>query len=360
MKNIIITDAKYRASLATVHALAKKEYNIILCQTDDYKKTPCSFKSKYVKRAVILHDENYAEELLKLIREYERPVVLPIGAKTTELLSKNSEIFKVHCDFLVPSPKALDNANDKKTASLAAEELNIPIPKKYNNEPDTYPVIIKPSCGEKFGLHAEQRYSKANNREEYLAALEEMKKYDPQPIIQEYIEGNGIGVCVVMNREQEAVGLICHQRIRELPISGGPSTCCKTIYDKQLIEYSIALLKKLDFCGVAMVEFKGGRFLEINPRVWGSFPLTYKSKSNFTQNWVKCAANEKTNTPKYQKGIKMNFVVNDTLAAFKYLISGKPGKFFGAIGDILNPLVKEALFSYSDPKPFFQYIANLF
>lgn len=360
MKNIIITDAKYRSSLAAVQALSGNEYNLILCQTDDYKKTPPSFKSKYVKRTAILSEKNYSEELLKLIQEYERPVVIPIGAKTTELLSRESDLFSRFCDFLVPSPEALDAANDKKTVAKAALKLNIPIPENYKGEPKTYPVIVKPSCGEKFGLHAEQRYIRADNRDEYLEALDKMKPYAPSPIVQEYVEGDGVGVCLLMTKSHEVGGMVSHRRIRELPIAGGPSTCCQTIYDKQLAKYAEDLLKELDFTGIAMVEFKGGKLLEVNPRVWGSFPLTLKSESNFTKNWVKCASNLPYEKPYCKIGVKMNFIVNDTLSAFKYLTHGKAGKFFEAVADIFNPSVKEALFTFDDPAPFFTYIKNLF
>lgn len=359
MKSIIITDAKYRSSLAAVYALREK-YDIILCQTDDYKKTPLSFNSKYVKRTAILHEKNYAEELASLICEYHHPVVLPIGAKTTELLSRQREKFAQICDFFVPSPEALNGANDKKLVADTAIKLGIPTPEVFTGEPDSYPVIIKPSCGEKLGLRAEERYIRANNRDEYIAAIEKMKRYDNQPIVQQYISGDGIGVCLIRTDKKHTAGIICHKRVRELPISGGPSCCCETIYNEQLIKYSEALLDRLDFCGIAMVEFKGGRLLEINPRVWGSFPLTYHADSNFALNWVKCAMGLPYDPPIYKCGVRMNFIVNDSLSAVKYLISGHVCKFFEAIGDIFNPFVKEALFSFKDPLPFFTYIKNLF
>ncbi|MBE6687871.1 MAG: ATP-grasp domain-containing protein [Ruminococcaceae bacterium] len=360
MKNIIITDAKYRSSLAAVYSLAGKEYNIILCQTDDYKKTPLSFSSKYASKTVFLSERNYSEELESLIRMYDRPVIIPIGANTTELLSRERAKFSEICDFLVPSTEALDAANDKKTVADTARRLGIPVPEEITEEPETYPVIIKPSCGEKFGLHAEERYIRADSRDEYIAAMEKMKKYDPSPIVQEYIQGDAVGVCLLISPNGCTAGTVCHKRIRELPVTGGPSTCCETINDDKLFNYSCQLLKELNFQGVAMVEFKNGRLLEINPRVWGSFPLTYHCRSNFTENWIRCAAGEKFEAPEYKKNVKMNFIVNDTVAAFKYLSHGKFSKFFGAVKDILNPCVKEALFSFNDPLPFFTYIKNLF
>ena len=167
-------------------------------------------------------------------------------------------------------------------------------------------------------------------------------------------------MCLIRTESNHTAGIICHKRIRELPVSGGPSCCCETILDEQLIRYSESILDKLDFHGIAMVEFKGGRLLEINPRVWGSFPLTYHSDSNFVLNWVKCAAGEPCDPPVYKCGMRMNFIVNDTVSAVKYLVSGRPGKFFEAVGDIFNPSVKEAIFSIKDPLPFFTYIKNLF
>lgn len=359
MKNIIITDAMYRSSLAAVQALKSKENNIILCQTDDYKKTPLSFKSRYVSKAVFLHEENYTEELLELAKKYDNPVILPIGAKTVGVLSTNREVFEKYASFLVPSPEALSDANDKKAVIRIANELGIPTPAEYNSVPDKYPVIVKPYCGEKFGLHAEERYIKATNREEYLSAVERMKKYDDSPIVQECIEGEAVGVCIIMDKDCEPSGFICHRRIREYPITGGPSTCCKTIYDPVLVKQSVALLKKLGFCGIAMVEYKGGKLLEVNPRVWGSFPLTLKSESNFTENWVNCSLGIPCSNNFYKNGVKMKFTVNDTLAALKQLASGHIGQFFSACTDIINPFVKDGVFSLSDPMPFFTYIKNL-
>ena len=360
MKNIIITDAMYRSSLAAVQALKGKEYNIIVCQTDDYKKTPLSFKSRYVSEAVFLHEKNYAKELLQLAQKYDNPVILPIGAKTVELLSNNCEIFEKCASFLVPAPKALSDANDKKGVARIACELGIPTPTEYGETiPDKYPVIVKPYCGEKFGLHAEERYIKACNREEYLCAIEKMKRYDDSPIVQECINGEAVGICVMIDKNHEYAGYICHKRIREYPISGGPSTCCKTIYDSMLVNQSVELLKKLNFCGIAMVEYKGGKLLEINPRVWGSFPLTLKSKSNFTENWVNCSLGIPCRDNFYKTDVKMKFTVNDTLAALKHLTTGNAGQFFSACADILNPFVKDGVFSLSDPLPFVTYIKNL-
>lgn len=66
-----------------------------------------------------------------------------------------------------------------------------------------------------------------------------------------------------------------HKRMREYPITGGSSTAAESMYDPELRDLGLTLLKALDWHGVAMVEFKkdsrDGKYklMEINPKFWG-------------------------------------------------------------------------------------------
>ena len=68
-----------------------------------------------------------------------------------------------------------------------------------------------------------------------------------------------------------------HQRIREYPITGGSSTCAKSVYCDELKRIGLKILKELHWHGVAMVEFKkrtcNGTYvlMESNPNFSGSF-----------------------------------------------------------------------------------------
>ena len=79
------------------------------------------------------------------------------------------------CDFLIAPPEVLDALNDKEAVHRRCEELGIPVPKQYDGRPDCYPVVIKPHCGEKFGLKAADRYAVAYNGAEYEAHLARMQ-----------------------------------------------------------------------------------------------------------------------------------------------------------------------------------------
>ena len=366
MRPVIVTDVRYRTALAVIRPLSKAGYPVWTVQTrKECPDAPAAFFSKYGKEHVLLEgsakDEAYADRLLEVCRragKIERPVLFPIGADTLAMLSKNREKFRQVCDFLVSSPEILNAANDKRTVAETAEKAGVPIPKEY--DPDRgmppLPVFIKPRCGEKLGLHAEARYKKASTEEEYHKALEAMRAYDPKPVVQELIHGDGTGVSLVMDENSRPVTVICHRRIREYPICGGPSACCISVYDEKKIENAVKLLQALHFVGIAMVEFKGDRVLEINPRIWGSFPLTEASGSRFAEDYVRAAMGETFEKPddSYKRGVRMRFILNDTLAVLSCLRHGKFRAAMTGIGDVFR--AKEALFRFRDQRPFWRYL----
>lgn len=240
-----------------------------------------------------------------------------------------------------------------------AQSLGIPVPRQYDGvPPEHYPVVIKPHCGEKFGLKAADRYAVADTPEAYAQLLARMQRYDPAPIVQDRITGPGIGVSLLLDRDGRLICALCHRRIREYPVTGGPSTCCESFYDAALIDRAYRLLHSFGFTGMAMVEFKGDCLLEVNPRVWGSFPMTEAAQSPFTAHYARAAAGERVTyaAQDYRPGVRMRFLLNDTLAALHYLRAGRIGVFLRSIADLFT--AKEALRCRGDNRVFWVYLKN--
>ena len=187
-----------------------------------------------------------------------------------------------------------------------------------------------------------------------------MRRYDPSPIVQQKISGDGAGASLLLDSNGRLISALCHRRIREYPITGGPSTCCVSFYDETKIAQAYELLRSFGFTGMAMVEFKGDSILEVNPRVWGSFPMTECAGSDFAASYAAAASGETVEyrPGNYNTGVKMRFVLNDTAAVLSYLGHGKFGRGFGGIGDAFG--AKEALKSADDPAPFRVYLKNTF
>ncbi len=363
MRTVVITDGKYRATVAAARALGRAGYRVVVAQTrGDCPLTPPVFTSRFVSETRWIDgsvsDGDYPGRLLALLAEYGHPVLLCGGAVTLNAVAARRERFASVCDFLISPPAVLDQLNDKEAVHRRCGELGIPVPRQYRGTPDAYPVVIKPHCGEKFGLKARDRYAVARGREEYERCLAAMERWDPAPLVQEKVEGDGAGASLLLDRDSRLIGAICHRRIREYPASGGPSTCCESFYDEAMIDTAARLLRSFRFSGLAMVEFKGPCVLEVNPRIWGSFPLTDCAKSPLAVRYAQAAAGgEVVYAPgDYETGVRMRFTLNDAAACLDYLRHGRPGMLLGGAADLFR--AREALAAKDDPAPLRRYLRN--
>lgn len=365
MQTVIITDGKYRSAIAAARALGRAGYRVVVTQTrGDAAQEPPVFASRYVAEHRWIEgqaaDGDYTARLLALLAEYGHPVLFCVGAATLNAVARERERFAAAADFLIAPPAVLDQLNDKEAVHRRCVELGIPAPRQYDGgeEPARYPVVIKPHCGEKLGLKAAQRYAVARDGAEYAARLADMRRYDPAPIVQEKVSGAGAGASLLLGAEGQLLAAICHRRVREYPISGGPSTCCESFYDAELIDRAHRLLRSFGFTGMAMVEFKGEYVLEVNPRVWGSFPMTDCAGSPFAVQYARAAAGEPVeyHPCDYRTGVRMRFLLNDTVATLQYLRHGRLREFAGGVKDAFT--AKEALSSREDPAPMRRYLRH--
>lgn len=365
MKTVILTDGKYRSALAAARDLGRRGCRVIVTQTrEDCAKAPPVFSSRFATGLWIdgsVSDPAYPERLLALIareRGGEKPVLLCVGAGTLCAVAAHREDFSQAADFLAAEPEVLDALNDKQTVHDRAQALGLTVPRQYAGTPDRYPVVVKPHCGEKLGLKAADRYAVAENETEYRKIFQTMRDYDGQPIVQERIQGPGRGVSLLLDRESRLIGAICHRRVREYPMSGGPSTCCVTEFDAERIRQAAALLGSFGFTGLAMVEFKGDAILEVNPRIWGSFPLVPFSGSPMLERYVRAAGGERLDYAggDYAVGRKMRFCFNDLAASADLLRHGKLRAGCEGLLDFFR--VREGLKDREDKKAYRAYLRS--
>ena len=97
-KTAVVTDGKYRSSIAAVRALGRAGYRVIVTQTrGDCAHEPAVFASRYAAQCRWIEgsaaDEGYADRLLELVRGYERPVLFCVGAVTLNTVARAREKF---------------------------------------------------------------------------------------------------------------------------------------------------------------------------------------------------------------------------------------------------------------------------
>ena len=367
----IITDVHYRMSLALIRELGQRGVNVVCCEKEGVK-APLGFASKHCSDARTLPDGDYENALYDVCAEYlerdgKKPALMPVGAKTLAMLAKTDVRgrFSAVAGFCIPTEEQLDIFNDKSRTALLAKSLGIPTPEVYS--PDSpeiaFPCVVKPVCGEKFGLSAAQRYKIVHTRDEMQSCFSEFERLTGSaPIVQKYLSGGAFG-CSAVCRDGNIVSHICHRRIREYPVTGGPSSCCTAIHDERLLGYVSAAVKSVGYTGLAMFEFKaddrGEPFLlEINPRVWGTFPLTRVARSVLPYAWYCLSAGLELPEKSDYAEKRMIFAFSDLAAAAGYFRKGQKKRALGAVFDLLNPCVRDGLFEFGDARPAFVYLRS--
>ena len=375
----VVTDAHYRMSVALIRDLGEAGVRVIACEKESFA-SPVGFSSRYASRCVQLPQTDNPDALYDLCRaEFEttgeKPALLPVGAQTLAALSREQARFLSVCGLCIPTPEQLALFNDKAAVAALAARHGVAVPQSYEKEADeeadaffaraALPCVVKPICGEQFGLHAEARYRIARTKDDLQSAFAHFSGLTHEaPVVQEFLPGRGLG-CSVLCRAGEIVCAIAHRRVREYPVTGGPSSCCQVIDPAPLLPLVTPLVRETTYTGLAMFEFKedsAGKphLLEINPRVWGTYPLTRASGSNFALCWLALSLGQSAPEYRAPDPVKMAFYPSDFAAMLGYLKRGEAGKFFAGLRDVFSPNVKNGLAERADPGPSRAYYRQLF
>jgi predicted ATP-grasp superfamily ATP-dependent carboligase len=195
----------------------------------------------------------------------------------------------------MPSSEALTIVTDKVATLRLAERIGVPVPRsrvvgsaaeaRQAIDDLDWPVVVKPLRSRTYAGAGIRRHevSYACDRTELDRALEH--EGSGPVLLQEYCIGEGHGV-ELLTCEGRPLAALQHRRLREVPVTGGASSFRETVpMDPALYGYSTAMLERLRYTGLAMVEFRvgrnGARLMEINGRIWGSLPLAVKSGLDF-------------------------------------------------------------------------------
>ncbi len=281
---------------------------------------------------------------------------------------------------------------DKNLTYAAAQRAGVPVPRTVQPcSPEQvreaaatlqYPVVLKwadpnqaagPLAAAGLTLDKARYCHSAAELLDYLQPLHALGRY---PMLQEYCPGYGLGQFVLM-RDGVALSVFQHRRLHEWPPEGGASSQCISVeLDRhaELMDKSIALLRELDWDGIAMVEYRHdprtGRsaLMEVNGRYWGSLPLACAAGASFPwQHYRLQALGEPVVQADYAAGVRCRFMIPETrrllrllfqpsLVADRQLVLGRRQALFTYLLDFVRPGSCYYLFQWRDPGPFLRDI----
>lgn len=373
----VVTDANYRMTLSLMRDLADKHIHVVACYTGD--SLPFPVKSKAVHRAVRVPDgrtdphgfvDALYETCAQICRdEGEKPALIPVGTRTIELLCPDDvrERFSSVCGLALAGEESLEIANNKAKLMALCEKMGIDSPKtvhpakREDFEGYEYPLIVKPVCGEKQGLTAGERYMIAHDPKTAADAWEHFSNLCGETVVQAYLRGKECGFSAI-TKDGEILTTTSETAIRMLPISGGPGTFYYTGTGEVYRPIAEKMVKELNFSGIIMFQFiltdEGKPYLmEINPRVWGYYPIVREARSSFTYDWFAVSLGLEPLRENAKAGVYQYFLPSDAGRAVQLLKRGKVLEAVKHIGTWLRPRNHEAIFEWSDWKASLGYLS---
>jgi predicted ATP-grasp superfamily ATP-dependent carboligase len=385
----IILDGQLQSALSVTRSLGERGIKVICGSTDKFGMSLYSkfCNQKFFYTSPRLSKKKYVADIIQLVDSLsEEAAIFCFSDETFLPISKNLELFPKSIKFLVPASKDIEVAFDKEKTLRLAQELSIPIPKTYfvSSLEEVkqlaaiikYPAVIKPrhSCfweNDKGHFSSVSFVDSASEMaQKYKEMMEKMKE---APIIQEYIVGDEFGTFFLLNHG-EVVAEFAHRRIRSISPYGGASTVRESVaMTEEMEDYSLRLLRAINWHGLAMVEFKQNKttgqmnLMEINGRFWGSLPLAIYAGVDFPYLYYQLANNKIEKYDHYRIGIKSRHLLADTKLLFTVLAGRRKIKglnYPGRYETLKNYFIffEKNLFydveSISDPLPLAMEIIN--
>lgn len=367
----LITSADSLKSLPIIRSLGKKDVSII---TADSKPDALGSASKYSKNffqypSPAQAPVEFINTLQTHLKKYKPEVLIPIHSRDTYIIAEHKQALQQFTKIPVHDYSTIKHVNDKGKLMLTAEHLGISIPKTYQpndiNEIHhianivEYPVVVKlRNTSSSIGLS--YVHSKEELTSKFKSTIE--KFHLPQmnyPLVQEYIEGDGCGVSMLFNGG-DLRAKFTHKRLREYPISGGPSTYRVSVREPKAEDIAIELLKHFNWHGVAMVEFKLTKdnepvLIEINPRFWGSINQAIQSGVDFPYLlYTMALEGDVERVLSYKTGVKTKNYLIDYVALMSYI---KKTRNISLLKEFVSlPHHNDDIISFDDPAPLFRFI----
>jgi predicted ATP-grasp superfamily ATP-dependent carboligase len=381
--------------LAVIRDLGRHGYKVVgLGRSATALASTSRYCEHYLVRAA--GEDQLIEQLIVLAGEYSASCLLAISESDLMMLNRHRVELESALTILVPSGDRLQIVLDKSSCQNVAESVGIPIPPSYQisdvSELDRvaseigFPVVLKwadpnliaPALSRAGIPLIKAEY--ALDHEQLQVCMDRYASVGRFPLIQQYCSGHGVGQ-MFLARDGEVLIEFQHERLHEWPPEGGTSALCRSVPLTEYVETrekSKALLRALNWTGVAMVEYRydpatgGWAFMEINGRFWGSLPLATAASVPFASGLV-AAIGQNRAVPEFLRPypeLKCCYWIPFTKALIRVLFnrSAIRDPLFRVdrwrivrdyVSSYVNPRSKFFVFDMSDPRPFVTDMLNI-
>lgn len=378
---VLVLDGNQNQAVACVRSLANKGHRVFVGNTSGWSKAGWSRSCAGTFVYPSPRDGNrMIASLADLARHEPGTLILPMSDATTLMISANRDVLlQAGAKLVMPAHEDVVHAADKSYTTQIAQSLGIAVPHSIvisgaaeaRSRADSlaYPVVLKPrSSEEQEGSGASQSTGRplyARNADAFQRAYDELNKRATSVLVQEFIPGGGTGYFALMRNGELRVEF-AHRRVRDVhPTGSGSAVRVSVKPDPKLRDASLAILKALNWHGVAMVEFRqrpDGEFvfLEVNGRFWNSLPLACYAGADFPSAVAEVAEHgDCTPITDYKVGVRCRWLSGDfrhLVAVWRGAPAGYPAEFPGRLSTLVQVLTPvpgtfHDNFQLADPLP---------
>ncbi len=271
--------------LANTRLLGKAGIPVIVIDKGDCVARYSRYCKAYYQCPDYLNDD-FADFLIRLHQAFDLQdwLLLPSNDHAVHTIARNkaklSKCFKVITEDL----DVIEKIYNKRKLLDIARQAGIPIPATVMpglENPKSvdlrYPILIKGNQGLSF-------YKRFKHKALMLNAPGELEKVwdtalkgaEPaEYFIQEVIPNEHKTVSVTVFAEKGIIHAYwMGVKLREHPVTFGTATCCKSVFEEDMLDLSEKLIKELAYTGVCEIEWlrdsrdNTPKLIEINARTW--------------------------------------------------------------------------------------------
>jgi len=283
-KGVIIIEGHVQG-LANTRLLGKKGIPVIVVDKDDCVARYSRYCQAYYKCPDYLSDD-FADFLLRLGKAFNLKdwLLLPSNDHAVHTIARHKKRLAERYKVITEDLDMIEKIYNKKELLLFAQAADIPIPEtvmpvaENPTEVDLrYPILIKGNQGLSFYKRFKHKALMLKTPQDLSRVWDtDLKGALPDEyFIQEVIPYEHKTVSVtVFAQKGEIHAYWMGVKLREHPITFGTATCCKSMFEADMLDLSKNLIQKLGFTGVCEIEWlrdsRDGipKLIEINARTW--------------------------------------------------------------------------------------------
>lgn len=353
MKKVLILDGGAAHAMAIAECLKTSGYGVaVIC--DD--KNEYGYHTKFADErylGVDSHKKEYAEFMLKFLKEHQFDVLIPTSDTAAEFMSFHKEELEQLTGVLMPGREVFEKGYDKNNLMTVCRENGFPHPQTIDlkglevdklhefekfeglkNFP--YPGLLKPNL-----TSGGRGMTLVNSLEEFLKVYPAIHHQYGECHLQQFIEEGGRQVKVQImtdkNGDMAYSSVIWKQRY--YPVNGGSSCCNVTIDNPEIASVCGKVLKAIGWIGFADFDLiedpqtKQLLIMEINPRIPACVRSAFKSGMDYATMIADMTLGKPLREYKYESGKRLRHLGFDALWFLKSpnRFKSEPSwfKFFG-------------------------------